>query len=109
MRPRLTPQAQPAPTGDKSSAGGASSTTGIQARCAILADQKVFPGLQVSLTVTSGEVKGVLTLPVTAVEGRFHKGIVHAPATDGTPRTPAPRPVRDRPRARGRWWGGGEG
>lgn len=69
----------------------------------------MFPGLQVSLTVTSGEVKGVLTLPVTAVEGRFHKGIVHAPAADGEDTAADGTRYRDRPRARGRWWGGGEG
>ncbi|MCF2707342.1 efflux RND transporter periplasmic adaptor subunit [Arcanobacterium haemolyticum] len=64
-------------------AGSSAGSTSIQARCAIPADQRVFAGLQVSVTIAAGQANDVLTLPVSAVEGRFQTGKVYKPADDG--------------------------
>lgn len=66
----------------KDGESGAPSTT-IEARCPISPEQKVFPGLQVTMGLVAGEAKDVLTIPVSAVEGRFEAGVVYAPAQDG--------------------------
>ncbi|MGO1590924.1 MAG: efflux RND transporter periplasmic adaptor subunit [Ancrocorticia sp.] len=57
--------------------------TSIEARCAIPSDQKVFNGLQVSLEIEAGKATDVLTLPVSAVEGRYQEGFVYAPNYEG--------------------------
>ncbi|MFC7582142.1 biotin/lipoyl-binding protein [Schaalia naturae] len=62
--------------------GGSSSSTSIEARCRIPDGQKVFPGLQVTMGITAGAADNVLTLPVTAVEGRFQTGVVYRPTGD---------------------------
>lgn len=67
-------------------------STGIQARCAIPADQKVFPGLGLKMDIVAGSATDVLTLPVSAVEGRFQSGFVYIPATDGAGK-PEKKPV----------------
>lgn len=51
--------------------------TNIEARCPIPADMKVFPGLQATMKINAGEATDVLTLPATAVEGRYQKGFVY--------------------------------
>ena len=56
--------------------------TNIEARCPIPAGMTVFPGLQATMKINAGEAKDVLTLPATAVEGRYQKGFVYTP--DGT-------------------------
>lgn len=66
------------------------STNEIRAVCPIPAGQKVFPGLQVSMDIVAGSVKGVLTLPVSAVEGRFDSGFVYVPDADGGQATKKP-------------------
>ncbi|MBR5951206.1 MAG: efflux RND transporter periplasmic adaptor subunit, partial [Actinomycetaceae bacterium] len=53
--------------------------TNIEARCPIPADVRVFPGQTATLTINAGEVKDVLTVPATAVEGRYQKGYVYTP------------------------------
>lgn len=83
-----TPQGQT--TGDSAAAGAAapaatgSSSTKIEAKCAIPGDQKVFPGLQVTMDLVAGEATDVLTLPISAVEGRFQTGYVYKPNADPT-------------------------
>ncbi len=62
--------------------GGDSGNTTIQARCAIPDGQKVFAGLQVTMDIVAGEATDVLTLPASAVEGRYQKGFVYAPTED---------------------------
>ncbi|WP_115728024.1 efflux RND transporter periplasmic adaptor subunit [Actinomyces culturomici] len=84
----VTPDKAPK-TGDQN---GAAQTTGIQAKCAIPGDQKVFPGLQVTMDVVAGSAQGVLTLPISAVEGRFQSGYVYVPDPDGG--DPAKKPVK---------------
>ncbi len=79
----ITPQSAPKnnttaenPSGD---GGGAS---GIQARCVVPAEQKVFAGLQVTMDIVAGQATDVLTLPASAVEGRYQKGYVYVPGDD---------------------------
>lgn len=67
-------------------------SSGIQARCAIPADQKVFPGLGLKMDIVAGSATDVLTLPISAVEGRFQSGFVYIPATDGAGK-PEKKPV----------------
>lgn len=67
-------------------------STGIQARCAIPADQKVFPGLGLKMDIVAGSATDVLTLPISAVEGRFQSGFVYIPAADGAGK-PEKKPV----------------
>ncbi|WP_026460226.1 efflux RND transporter periplasmic adaptor subunit [Schaalia suimastitidis] len=63
-----------------------SNTSGIRAVCAVPAEQQVFPGLQVQMDLIAGSVQGVMTLPISAVEGRFETGFVYIPnAQTGTP------------------------
>ena len=47
-------------------------------RCAVPADQKVFPGLSATVSVVAGQVDDVLTVPVTAVKGDYASGLVYA-------------------------------
>ena len=70
----VTPEA-PA---DPANPGGTTGTN-IQARCAIPADQMVFVGLQVTMDIVAGEAADVLTLPASAVVGRYQTGIVFKP------------------------------
>lgn len=67
-------------------------SSGIQARCAIPADQKVFPGLGLKMDIVAGSATDVLTLPISAVEGRFQSGFVYIPASDGAGK-PEKKPV----------------
>ena len=48
----------------------------MEVRCAVPAEQKVFPGLPVTIGVDAGSASGVLLVPVTAVEGSTSKGNV---------------------------------
>ncbi|MFT3944286.1 MAG: efflux RND transporter periplasmic adaptor subunit [Ancrocorticia sp.] len=77
----LTPQSAAKKTPDTNGTGGGT-TSGIEARCVVPADQKVFAGLQVSMDIVAGQAKDVLTLPASAVEGRYQKGFVYAPTED---------------------------
>ncbi len=79
----ITPQtasknntSQDNPTGD----GGG--TSGIQARCVVPDEQKVFAGLQVTMDIVAGQATDVLTLPASAVEGRYQEGFVYVPGED---------------------------
>lgn len=64
--------AAPKDTTDASSGDG----TTVQVRCAIPADKKVFPGLKATISITVGEAKGALTVPLTAVQGNYATGKV---------------------------------
>lgn len=66
--------------------------TGIQAKCPIPADQTVFPGLQLTMEIVSGQASQVLTLPVSAVEGRFQSGYVYLVGEEGA--KPQKHPVK---------------
>ena len=82
----LTPQAGETSKDDSDATGnatGGESGASIQASCAIPSDQKVFNGLQVTLDIEAGKASDVLTLPVSAVEGRYQQGFVYAPNPDG--------------------------
>lgn len=76
-----TPQNRPA-NKDGEAQGNASSTS-IEARCAVPDGQTVFPGLQVTMALVAGEAADVLTVPISAVEGRFEQGTVYGPAEPG--------------------------
>ena len=53
-------------------------------RCAIPADQVVFPGLPAELTVAVGSVEDALVIPTTAVKGGAGSGMVWIDAGDGS-------------------------
>lgn len=65
--------------GNKGGEGGAS---GPQLRCQIPSDQTVYDGSKGKLQIAGGSATGVLTIPVTAVEGRFREGYVYLPPAD---------------------------
>ncbi|POH60760.1 hypothetical protein [Arthrobacter glacialis] len=54
-----------------------------QVTCAVPAGTAVFAGLGATITLTAGEAKDVLTLPLTAVKGTVQNGVVWVPAVDG--------------------------
>lgn len=76
-----TPQNRPA--NKEGDTQGNSSSTSIEARCAVPDGQTVFPGLQVTMALVAGEAADVLTVPISAVEGRFEQGTVYGPAEPG--------------------------
>lgn len=80
----VTPQTTSSGTGSSadSGTGTTGSSTSIHARCAVPADQTVFAGLQVTMGIIAGEATDVLTLPVSAVEGRYQTGFVYKPTED---------------------------
>ncbi|EEH63218.1 hypothetical protein HMPREF0044_1457 [Gleimia coleocanis DSM 15436] len=63
--------------------GEQASASGPQLRCAIPANQKVFDGVKASLRIAGSSATGVLTVPTSAVEGRFREGFVYFPSEDG--------------------------
>ncbi|MDO4259687.1 MAG: efflux RND transporter periplasmic adaptor subunit [Actinomycetaceae bacterium] len=65
---------------------------GIQAKCKIPGEQKVFSGLQVDMELVAGEAKDALLLPISAVEGRFQTGYVYIPGDD--PANPEKKQVK---------------
>ncbi len=70
-----------APSTTTTSADGSTSTTTgdgttVEVRCPIASDQKVFPGLPVTIGIDAGSATGALLVPVTAVEGSVTKGNV---------------------------------
>ncbi|MET0735482.1 MAG: efflux RND transporter periplasmic adaptor subunit [Microbacterium sp.] len=58
------------------------STTSV--RCAVPADQVVFPGLPATLDITVGTVSDALVIPTTAVKGGAGSGVVWVDAGDGS-------------------------
>ncbi len=52
---------------------------GIKLLCNVPSEQKVFHGLKITMEVIAGQATGVLTVPLTAVEGRFEVGAVYIP------------------------------
>ncbi len=78
----ITPQTAPKNTGQENPTGDGGGASGIQARCVVPADQKVFAGLQVTMDIVAGQATDVLTLPASAVEGRYQKGYVYVPGED---------------------------
>ncbi len=54
-----------------------------QVSCSIPTEVEVFPGLGASITLTAGEAKDVLTLPLTAVKGSVQNGIVWIQTPEG--------------------------
>ncbi|MFQ4147770.1 efflux RND transporter periplasmic adaptor subunit [Arthrobacter sp. LAPM80] len=66
---------------------GAQGETGSgQVSCAVPANVAVFPGLGATITLTAGEAKDVLTLPLTAVKGSVQNGVVWIASADGSTR-----------------------
>lgn len=57
--------------------------TSVEVRCPVPADQKVFPGLPVTIGVDAGSATGAVLVPVTAVEGSTGKGEVWVVPADG--------------------------
>ena len=51
--------------------------------CDFPAEQQVYDGSAAKLTIPGSNTTGVLTVPVSAVEGRFREGVVYLPAADG--------------------------
>lgn len=78
-----TPTARSGGSGEGAGTNGGENSSGIRATCPIPGEQKVFPGLQVTMDVVAGSAKDVLTLPISAVEGRFQSGFVYVPNPDG--------------------------
>lgn len=74
-----TPQQRQSTDGERQG----NTATAIEARCAIASEHKVFPGLQVTMALVAGQAENVLTVPLSAVEGRFETGIVYAPNPAG--------------------------
>ncbi len=69
-------------------ADGATTTTqgdgtSVEVRCPIPSDQKVFPGLPVTIGIDAGSATGAVLVPVTAVEGSTGKGEVWVVPADG--------------------------
>ncbi|WP_244960145.1 efflux RND transporter periplasmic adaptor subunit [Actinomyces faecalis] len=62
------------------SSGDVTTTTGdgtsVEVRCPVPGDQKVFPGLPVTIGIDAGSATGALLVPVTAVEGSTTQGNV---------------------------------
>lgn len=54
-----------------------------QVSCSIPAEVEVFPGLGAGITLTAGEAKDVLALPLTAVKGSVKNGIVWIQSAEG--------------------------
>lgn len=79
-----TGAATAAPAGKQESTAPAGDSGGVRLSCAIPGDQKVFAGLGITLTVVGGEADDVLSLPVTAVEGRVGEGFVYVVDEDPT-------------------------
>lgn len=82
-----TPAATPA------SQGGADTPASPELRCDIPSDQTVFEGLKAKLTITGDAVKDGLTLPITAVEGRYREANVYLPV-DSPKEKPKPLKVQ---------------
>ncbi|MDY2941708.1 MAG: efflux RND transporter periplasmic adaptor subunit [Varibaculum sp.] len=61
---------------------GQQSATTPQLRCDIPSEQTVYDGVKAKLQINGGSAKDVLTLPVTAVEGRSGTGNVYLPVSD---------------------------
>ncbi len=78
----ITPQTAPKNTGQENPTGEGGGASGIQARCVVPENQKVFAGLQVTMDIVAGQATDVLTLPASAVEGRYQKGYVYVPGDD---------------------------
>lgn len=78
----ITPQTAPKNTNQENSGGEGGGASGIQARCVVPGEQKVFAGLQVTMDIVAGQATDVLTLPASAVEGRYQKGYVYVPSDD---------------------------
>lgn len=80
----VTPQSAKTNGNDKSTdSASAASSSSTRAKCPVPADQTVFPGLQVTMDIVAGQSSDVLTLPISAVEGRFQSGYVYVPGADG--------------------------
>lgn len=62
-----------------------------QVRCAVPPGTTVFAGMSVDLTLDVGSADGVVTVPVTAVQGTVAEGLVWVVGPDGAP---VERPVR---------------
>lgn len=56
-----------------------------QVRCAVPAGTTVFAGMSVDLTLDVGSADGVVTVPVTAVQGTVAEGVVWVVGDDGAP------------------------
>lgn len=87
-----------APTSTTTEADGATVTTtgdgtSVEVRCPVPADQKVFAGLPVTIGIDAGSATGVLTVPVTAVEGSVTAGNVWVVTDPASPETAEKREV----------------
>ncbi len=65
-----------------------------QIRCDIPADQTVFDGLPAVIKIGGQTNEDVLTVPVTAVEGRYREGIVYVPNPDDPQAAPRKQKVQ---------------
>ncbi|RRD30615.1 efflux RND transporter periplasmic adaptor subunit [Actinomyces bowdenii] len=48
----------------------------VEVRCAVPADQQVFPGLKATIDIDAGSATGALLVPVSAIEGNYSTGSV---------------------------------
>lgn len=73
---------QAATSSSSANSDGSSSTSASspQLRCDIPSDQTVYDGVKAKLNIDGGRADDVLTVPVSAVSGRFGSGKVYLPA-----------------------------
>lgn len=67
--------------------------TSVEVRCPVPVEQKVFPGLPVTIGIDAGSATNVLTVPVTAVEGSVSTGNVWVVTDPTNPEAAEERPV----------------
>ncbi len=72
--------------------GGSGAVSTAEVRCAVPSGATVFAGMSVNLSLDTGSATGVLTLPVTAVQGTVGNGKVWIPNPDGG--EPQEKPVK---------------
>lgn len=70
--------------GESGGEGGGGGGAGGELTCRVPSDLQVFDGVQGKLSVTTGEARNVLVVPVTAVRGNADEGEVVVLAADGS-------------------------
>ncbi|WP_196810843.1 efflux RND transporter periplasmic adaptor subunit [Arthrobacter sp. 35W] len=78
----LSVPAAPAGPGAPSDGGAGGAVTGTVS-CGVPSTTAVFAGLGATVTVSAGEARDVLTVPLTAVKGSVTEGTVWVPAASG--------------------------
>lgn len=80
----------PAPGGETQTGGASTGTLG----CPVPAGAEVFAGLGATMTVSAGEAKNVVTVPLTSVKGSVKEGIVWMAGAAAEGKAPEQRLVK---------------